>query len=410
MHEITDVTNTSTINDIDYSAPTLDLSILISELDDKLEVCSPVQESVITPAEPAIAEDIAMESYIMPENPIIIPEETAQEEAIPETTEEVKAEYADDFLKMIGSIDPASLISIWDETEDRQALGTIEEEFSKINSERKHRKIAAFIIDKAKFLANYVAVSAVVFFILLWVANYSAYSTIAYNFINPNNLKNSSKEILSVIDNSKIKVFADEDTSLLWADQQKTIQKKLAEDNAQLRDTYFSPKKLVPLNSNVNLSVDIVPYENRLIIPKIWKNIPLVDVDSRRWNLDFTNLENIFMNELEKWVLRYPWTAKPGETGNAFIFGHSSNYPWLKWDYNDVFAMLDQLNFWDEIIVYYNQKKYTYVITEKKVIKPGNVKILERDPTKKELSLMTCWPIGTSINRLITFAELKSVN
>lgn len=112
MHEITDVTNTSTINDIDYSAPTLDLSILISELDDKLEVCSPVQESVITPAEPAIAEDIAMESYIMPENPIIIPEETAQEEAIPETTEEVKAEYADDFLKMIGSIDPASLISI----------------------------------------------------------------------------------------------------------------------------------------------------------------------------------------------------------------------------------------------------------------------------------------------------------
>ena len=165
----------------------------------------------------------------------------------------------------------------------------------------------------------------------------------------------------------------------------------------------------MPLNSNVNLSVDIVPYENRIIIPKIGKNVPLVDVDARRWNLDFTNLENIFMNELEKWVLRYPWTAKPGETGNAFIFGHSSNYPWLKWDYNEVFAMLDVLNFWDEIIVYYNQKKYTYVIKEKKVIKPGDVKILERDPTKKELSLMTCWPIGTSLNRLIAFAELKSV-
>jgi sortase A len=72
--------------------------------------------------------------------------------------------------------------------------------------------------------------------------------------------------------------------------------------------------------------------------------------------------------------------------------------------------MLDNLVTGDEIIVYYNQKKYTYVINEKKVIKPGNLKILERDPTKKELSLMTCWPIGTSLNRLITFAELKSVN
>jgi sortase A len=55
--------------------------------------------------------------------------------------------------------------------------------------------------------------------------------------------------------------------------------------------------------------------------------------------------------------------------------------------------MLDNLVMGDEIIVYYNQKKYTYVINEKKVIKPGNLKILERDPSKKELSLMTCWPI-----------------
>jgi hypothetical protein len=78
------------------------------------------------------------------------------------------------------------------------------------------------------------------------------------------------------------------------------MQKKLAEDNAQLRDTYFSPKKLVPLNSKVDLSVDVVPYENRIIIPKIGKNIPLVDVDARRGNLNFDNLESIFMNELEK--------------------------------------------------------------------------------------------------------------
>ena len=45
---------------------------------------------------------------------------------------------------------------------------------------------------------------------------------------------------------------------------------------------------------------------------------------------------------------------------------------------------------------------------EKTVVKPGNVKALQsRDPNKKELSLMTCWPIGTNLNRLIVFAELQ---
>lgn len=116
------------------------------------------------------------------------------------------------------------------------------------------------------------------------------------------------------------------------------------------------------------------------------------------------------MKELEKWVVRYPGTARPGELGNAFIFGHSSNYPWIKWEYNDVFALLDNLDYGDEIIVYYNQKKFVYTVNEKQVVRPGNVKVLERDESKKELSLMTCWPVGTTLNRMIVFAELTETS
>lgn len=286
---------------------------------------------------------------------------------------------------------------------------SIADELVKINKDRKHRKITNFVFNQVKFLSHYIIVSVVIFIVLLTTTNYSAYSKIAYNIINPENLKNSSREILNAMNSSKINVFADEESSLLWVEQQEKIKKNLEESNLQLRDTYFSPKKLVPLKSSVDLNVEIMPYENRLVIPKIWKNVPLVDVDSRRGNLDFNNLENLFMKELEKWVLRYPWTAKPGENGNVFMFWHSSNYAWENWNYNDVFALLDNLEFWDEIIIYYNQKKYTYVVNEKKVVKPGNVKILDRDPNKKEVSLMTCRPIGTSINRLIAFAELKEV-
>lgn len=286
---------------------------------------------------------------------------------------------------------------------------SIADELVKINKDRKHRKITNFVFNQVKFLSHYIIVSVVIFIVLLTTTNYSAYSKIAYNIINPENLKNSSREILNAMNSSKINVFADEESSSLWVEQQEKIKKNLEESNLQLRDTYFSPKKLVPLKSSVDLNVEIMPYENRLVIPKIWKNVPLVDVDSRRGNLDFNNLENLFMKELEKWVLRYPWTAKPGENGNVFMFWHSSNYAWENWNYNDVFALLDNLEFWDEIIIYYNQKRYTYVVNEKKVVKPGNVKILDRDPSKKEVSLMTCRPIGTSINRLIAFAELKEV-
>ncbi len=281
-------------------------------------------------------------------------------------------------------------------------------EFEKINSSRKNSHLKKLfknfdVVWKIKFLSYYLLVSSFVFFILLGISNYSAYSKIIYSYINPQSLKDSSQDILNTIDNSKIKVYADE-----WIDEQleNNLKKKIEEDEKLTKQTSFSPKKLVPRDSSIDLDLEITPYENRIIIPKIWKNIPLVDVDSRRW-LTYENLQDIFMSELEKWVVRYPGTALPWETWNMFIFWHSSNYPWIKWEYNDVFVLLDNLVYGDEITVYYGQKKYVYVITEKKVIKPGDVDVLNRPEWKKELSLMTCWPIWTVLNRLIVFAELK---
>ncbi|EKD65874.1 MAG: sortase family protein [uncultured bacterium (gcode 4)] len=265
------------------------------------------------------------------------------------------------------------------------------------------------IKQKVNFVSHYIFVSIIVFFILLGISNYSAYSKMAYNYINPNYLKNSSREILDAMDDSKIKVFADSLSSEDLAKKEAKLKKKMEEENIdQVKDTYFSPKKLVSFDDKISLDLEVTPYENRIIIPKLGKNIPLVDVNNKSW-LNFENLQDLFMKELEKWILRYPGTATPGSLWNAFIFWHSSNYPWSKWDYNDVFALLDNLNFWDEIIVYYNQKKFIYTITEKKVVRPGDVKVLKRDWGKREISLMTCWPVWTTLNRMIVFWEIKEV-
>jgi LPXTG-site transpeptidase (sortase) family protein len=156
---------------------------------------------------------------------------------------------------------------------------------------------------------------------------------------------------------------------------------------------------------NIDLNIDITPYENRIVIPKIWKNVPLVDIKNR--NIEWQKeLNNIFMKELEKGVVRYPGSALPWKKGSSFIFWHSSNFPWIKWEYNDVFALLDKVTYEDEIVVYYWQEKYVYKIKEKKVIKPGDVSVLESNQKKSEITLMTCWPIWTTINRLIVIWEL----
>ncbi|MDQ1344411.1 MAG: sortase [Patescibacteria group bacterium] len=263
--------------------------------------------------------------------------------------------------------------------------------------------------DSIGFLVRYVAVSSAVFVVLLVTANYSAYSTIAWNWMSPDAVKASSAAVVESIVKSKITAYASESESgaeIANVEQAEDLKKKLDESNVVVKENILSPKKLVPAKPQMNVDFDILPYENRIVIPKIGKNIPLVDVESGN-GVDFDHMENIFMKELEKGVIRYPGTARPGESGNAFVFGHSSNYPWMKGAYNQVFALLDQLVYGDEIIVYYDQKKYVYVIGEKKIVKPGDVKVLNRGEGRKELSLMTCWPVGTTLKRMIVFAELK---
>lgn len=263
-------------------------------------------------------------------------------------------------------------------------------------------------ISRLKFLVHYIAVSMTVFVILLVATNWTAYWSVLSNMIYPDQAKASGAELLSSLDRSKLNVFANEPKQKIETNKQtaQEIKAQLDAEGVNVNEDAYSMKRLLSTESNTNVAFNIAPYENRLIIPKIGKNVPLVDVVSTNV-FDFDHMENIFMQELEKGVVRYPGSALPGEQGNSFIFGHSSNYPWIKGDYNSVFALLDNLEFGDEIIVYYKQRKYVYVIKEKKIVKPGDVKALDRDPSKKELSLMTCWPIGTTLKRMLVFAELQ---
>ena len=241
----------------------------------------------------------------------------------------------------------------------------------------------------------------------MWLLNFSAYSAMVTNWVNPDLMATRQGDIESALMSSSIAVHAADMGDLQDSIETITTKVAITDPDIVYARSYDSDRLLsgiTPASADVTFSV--TPYENRIIIPRLGKNIPLVDVEHDA-DAKFGEMQDVFMEELKKWVVRYPGTARPGEVGNAFIFGHSSNYPWIASEYNDVFALVDTLIDGDEIIVYYNQHKYTYRITDRATVRPGDTRVLSsRDPNKKELSIMTCWPIGTTLERYIIFAEL----
>lgn len=154
------------------------------------------------------------------------------------------------------------------------------------------------------------------------------------------------------------------------------------------------------------LDLNTIPPDNRLIIPAINKNVPIVEVSTENLAAqNWTSLDDEILEALKTGVVRYPGTALPGEEGNTFLTGHSSYYFWDGGEYNEVFALLPELEIGDDIVVYYNQQKYTYKITEKREVAPSEVDVLSQGDEHK-ITLMTCTPVGTNLRRLVLIGEM----
>ncbi|QQS59361.1 sortase [Candidatus Peregrinibacteria bacterium] len=154
------------------------------------------------------------------------------------------------------------------------------------------------------------------------------------------------------------------------------------------------------------LNIAVGPLENRIVIPKIGKNIPIVEVGPESLiDGDWKQLEKDIQEGLRDGVVHYPGTANPGQLGNVFITGHSSYYPWDSGKFKDVFALLHDLDAGDEFTIFWNQDVYHYRIYERKVVTPQETEVLHQPSDKRIATLMTCTPVGTAKNRLVLVAE-----
>lgn len=164
---------------------------------------------------------------------------------------------------------------------------------------------------------------------------------------------------------------------------------------------YVSPGAINPNNIVVDPTTSTtVSSEPRLIIPKINVDVPVVygaGIDQQSQ-----------LKAMEKGVAHFPFPGAdsvPGQKGNTVISGHSSNDLFDPGDYKFIFAQLEKMKKGDTIYVNYESTRYTYTIVDMKVVTPQDVQALLGYDDKPYLTLITCTPLGTALNRLLIYAE-----
>lgn len=181
------------------------------------------------------------------------------------------------------------------------------------------------------------------------------------------------------------------------------ITEKIAEEKALA---------ILPAGENetnlLGLSISPTSYENRIEVPSLGINAPIVEpllgldsLQAKDWNA----LEDQIRSSLLSGVAHYPGTAEPGKIGNAFLTGHSSNVLWEPSSYNTVFALLPKIEIGADIFITHEQKTFHYRVLSTKEVSPSDTSILKQGDLKM-LTLMTCTPVGTTLKRFVVNAEL----
>ncbi len=147
-------------------------------------------------------------------------------------------------------------------------------------------------------------------------------------------------------------------------------------------------KTITPLNTDFGI-----------IIPKIGVNAVVIP------NVNPAKL-NEYNKALSEGVAHASTSFTPDQKGTVYLFSHSTNYQWFVNKLNAVFYLVKNLEAGDQIVLFYKGVRYTYVLREKRIVKPSSITYLVPETDKKSLILQTCWPPGSVAERLLLFADL----
>jgi len=123
----------------------------------------------------------------------------------------------------------------------------------------------------------------------------------------------------------------------------------------------------------------------RIQIPVIGVDAPVVEGDD--WE------------SLQQGAGHHIGSANPGERGNCVISAHNDIF-------GEIFRDLPELDLGDEILLHTASQAYRYEVTQKRIIEPTEVSVME--PTSSPvLTLISCYPYGVDTQRIVVIAGLR---
>lgn len=172
------------------------------------------------------------------------------------------------------------------------------------------------------------------------------------------------------------------------------------------------PTQTIPSTGVDNFAQVLTGAKEQILVPKDTKFsivIPRIGASAKVFpNVDAGSPDE-FLPILMQGVAHAKGSVFPGISGNTYLFAHSTDNFWDVGRYNAVFYLLKDLKKGDEVIVFFENKRYNYVVTGSKIVNPSDVSYLvnAQKANSEQLILQTCWPPGTTLQRLLVFAKPK---
>lgn len=149
------------------------------------------------------------------------------------------------------------------------------------------------------------------------------------------------------------------------------------------------PAHLLPMVqslSNIPVPTAAPDQAVRIQIPSINVDAPVVQGDG--WE------------QLKKGVGQYIGSTPPGRDGNLVLSAHNDVY-------GEIFRYLDRLVPGDQIIIYTQQRQYTYIVDRTVLVEPTAVEVMA--PTSSPtVTLISCYPYLVNDQRIVVFARLQN--
>ena len=123
----------------------------------------------------------------------------------------------------------------------------------------------------------------------------------------------------------------------------------------------------------------------RIQIPAIGVNAPTVEGDD--WEA------------LKQGAGHHVGSANPGERGNCVISAHNDIF-------GKIFRNLPDVDLGDDIFVHTASHVYHYEVTQKRIIDPTEVSVME-STSSPVITLISCYPYGIDTHRIVVIGELQ---